>query len=277
MSKKVEHAKLDPAMALASIFRPITRGRRPGGLEMHTEFDGLKLKWMIWQALDSRDQSILYAAAGMAGFDAGRTIGDDAPGEQGKALWGALEAKDEASRDEAVVVTTSRWALLKTAGLDDNKRHYEMLIECLDRLSMVGLRAEREGWKWSMRFLSWNEAPDGRINIALNGRFAAALQGQHVRVSLEERGCVNGDTAQITHAWLSAWIRPGRTQQIRLDRLAIKVWGNEAASSSTTRGRRERISKALNEVAKLPGWQIAITGKGLAAKVSIKRPNIIEH
>jgi len=276
MSKQVEHARLDPALALASIFRPITRGRRPGGLEMRTEFDGLRLKWMIWQALDSRDQSVLYAAAGMAGFDADRTIGSDAPGEQGQALWCALKAEDEAKRDEAVVVTTSRWALLKAAKLDDNKRHYEMLIEILDRLSMVGLRAEREGWKWSMRFLSWNEAPDGRINIALNGRFAAALAGQHVRVSLEERGQISGDAAQIAHAWLSAWIRPGRTQQIGLDRLAVKVWGNEAASDSTTRSRRERIGKALKEIAKLPGWQVTTTGRGASAKAIIRRPNILD-
>src|SRR5680860_830405 len=60
----VTHAKHDPATALASLFRPITKGRRPGGLQIDAFFDGLSIKFMVWRALDTRDQSVLLAAIG---------------------------------------------------------------------------------------------------------------------------------------------------------------------------------------------------------------------
>jgi len=271
----VDHARHDPATALASLFRPITKGRRPGGLQIESEFDGMKLKFMIWRALDTRDQSVLLAAIGMAGME-NRELHSDVSGERGQRLWLDLKPQEEAQFDRAIVVTTTRYALIQAAGLADNGQNYGLLEECLERLSMVGSKAEKEGFQWSMNLLSWAEAPDGRINIALNSRFATALGGHHVRVSLDERRQLNSEPAQLAHAWLSAWLKPGKTQSLSLDKMAEKVWGAPSKNESTTRSRRDRINKGLNEVSELNGWNLKIEGRGKKAKATIQRSRMLD-
>ncbi len=272
----IRHAKHDPATALASLFRPITKGRRPGGLQIDAEFDGMEIKFMVWRALDTRDQSVLLAAIGMAGME-NQELHADVTGERGQQLWLDLDPKENAVFDRAVVVTTTRYALIQAAGLDDKGQNYGLLEDCLERLSMVGSRARKDGYEWSMNMLSWASAPDGRINIALNGRFAKALGGQYVHVSLDERRRLHTEAAQLAHAWLSAWCKSGKTQKISLDRLAEKVWGAPSKNASTNRTRRLQINKALTSIDDLSGWVVKIDGRGSKAQASIKRSKIIEH
>lgn len=275
----VDHARHDPALALVSLFRPVCRGRRPGGLTIEHEHDGLRLKFNVWQALDSRDQSVLLGAVGLAGMLAavGETngLGADVEHPRGQQLWLDLEPSEQAVMDRAIVVKTTRYALLQAAGLDDKGRNYGLLEDCLERLSMVGCRARKDGYDWSMRLLSYAETPEGQLHIALNPRFAEALSGHHVHVSLSERRALSGDTAQLAHAWLSAWLRQGGSNSIRLDRLAEKVWGPPSKNASTNRGRRERIAKALEEISKLHGWQVKVEGRGANAKATVRRPLVL--
>lgn len=272
----ISHAKHDPATALASLFRPITKGRRPGGLKIEAEFDGMQINFMVWRALDTRDQSVLLAAIGMAGMD-NQELHADVVGDRGQQLWLDLDPQENAVFDRAVVVTTSRYALIQAAGLDDKGQNYGLLEDCLERLSMVGSRAKKEGYEWSMNLLSWASAPDGRINIALNGRFAKALGGQYVHVSLEERRRLNTESGQLAHAWLSAWIKHGNTQKISLDKLAEKVWGTPSKNPSTNRTRRLQINKALLNIDELAGWKIKIDGRGSKAIAAIKRAKVLNH
>lgn len=272
----ISHAKHDPATALASLFRPITKGRRPGGLQIDAEFDGMEIKFMVWRALDTRDQSVLLAAIGMAGME-NQELHADVTGERGQQLWLDLDPQENAVFDRAVVVTTTRYALIQAAGLDDKGQNYGLLEDCLERLSMVGSRAKKDGYEWSMNMLSWASAPDGRINIALNGRFAKALGGQYVHISLDERRKLHTEAAQLAHAWLSAWCKPGKTQKISLDRLAEKVWGAPSKNASTNRTRRLQINKALTSITDLSGWVVKIDGRGSKAQASIKRSRILEH
>ena len=273
----VDYARHDPALALVSLFRPICRGRRPGGLAIEHEHDGLRLKFNVWQALDTRDQSVLLAAIGLAGLLGTQNLHAGITHARGQQLWLDLEPTEQAEMDQAIVVRTTRYALLRAAGLDDHGRNYRLLEDCLERLSMVGCRARKDGYDWSMRLLSYAEAQDGRLHIALNPRFAQALSGQHVHVSLVERRQLSGDAAMLAHAWLSAWLRPGSSNCIRLDRLAEKIWGPPSSREATNRKRRERISKALETIATLRGWHIVRDGKGSSAKATISRPALLEH
>lgn len=272
----VDHARQDPSLAMVSLFRPVCRGRRPGGFSIEHEHSGYKFKFNLWQALDSRDQSVLLGIIGLAGMleFAGETAMLHAQVEhpRGQSLWLALDAKASAESDSALVVKTTRYALLQAAGLDDKGRNYGLLENCLERLSMVGCRVRKDGYDWSMRFLSYIETPTGEIHVALNPRFAEAIAGHHVHVSLIERHSLHSDTAQLAHAWLSAWMRQGTSNGIRLDKLAEKVWGPPSKASATNRKRRERIGKALHEIQDLSGWKVQIQGRGGAAKAIIKRP-----
>ena len=270
----VEYAKQDPALALVSLFRPICRGKRPGGLAFESEYDGLRLKFNVWQALDVRDQSVLLAAVGLAGLldNELKELHSGITHPRGQQLWLDLEPSEAAVMDRAIVLRTTRYALLQAAGMGDRAKDYGVLEDCLERLSMVGCRARKDGFDWSMRLLSYASSDDGTIHVALNPRFAEALAGQHVRVSLIERHALGGEVAQIMHAWLSAWIRPGRAGTIALDKLADKVWGSRSANASTLTTRRDRITRALKELGGLEGWSVTLSGRGAGAVAEVSRP-----
>ena len=270
-NKNIDHARHDPALGLISIFRPICRGRRPAGLQYKHEHEGCEIRINVWRALDTRDQSVLLAAIGMAGIE-NLPLGSDAPGEVGKQLWTDLKPEETAEADKAVVVTTTRYALLQAAGIHDRGASYGLLEDCLERLSMVGYRAKQNGNDWSMHLLSYAKREDGRIHIALNSRIARSIAGHNVRISLQERRDLGNEAAKIAHAWICAWLKGGKTNLIRLDKLAEKVWGNDPVRSSTVSSRRERISEALAEVDTLNGWNVALQGRGQNAKATIKRP-----
>lgn len=273
----VDYARHDPALALVSLFRPIYRGRRPGGLTIEHEHNGLRLKFNVWQALDTRDQSVLLATIGLAGVLGTQNLHAGIIHARGQQLWLDLEPAEQAIMDRAVVVRTTRYALLQVAGLDDKGRNYGLLEDCLERLSMVGCRARRDGYDWSMRLLSYAKAQDGKLHIALSPRFAQALSGQYVHVSLAERRQLSGEDAMLAHAWLSAWLRSGRSNTIRLDRLAEKIWGPSSNNEATNRKRRSRTSKALEAIAMLKGWHVVQDGRGSGTKATIRRPALLEQ
>lgn len=271
----VSFALHDPATALASLFRPVCRGRRPMGLRVDTEFDGFKLMFTCWEWLDTRDQSILLAAVGMAGIDS-QPLSARAPGEIGQKLWSDLKPEDEALKGKAVVITTTYYALLEAAGLPTRGADYERVKDILYRLAQVGCRVKKDGYDWSMRVLSYASRPDGTIHIALNERFAQALAGQNVRVSLDERRQIKGDVAQVLHAWLTATTRAGsKGLWMGLDAISARVWGVDAKNASTQRTRRQMLSEALDEIGGL-GWKIEQKGRGARHQVRVTRPKIIE-
>lgn len=265
-----DFAMHDTATALASIFRPVCRGRRPQGLDVTYKFDGLSLRFVNFEWLDVRDQSVLLACCALAGIG-NQDLNRDAPGEIGQRLWLDLEPKEKAVIDRAVVITTTWYQLLDAAGMASGKLDYERVKDILFRLSSTGCRAKKDGYDWSMRLLSYAARPDGSISIALNGRFAAALAGQHIRTSLKERWALPSEIAELSHCYLTAWIREGHHQRVALDKLVGRIWGIESANDETARKRRERLKDALQAIGELPGWTIEIEGRGEHAMATIWR------
>lgn len=273
---KVTFARTDRATATASLFRPITRGRRPLGLKVLADYDETSLTFTSYEWLDSRDQTILLALIGMAGIES-VNINSKASGELGKKLWAGLSPTNSAEDDSGAVVKTTLYKLLQAAGMPDSTATYTRVKEILERLSMVGCTARSGGWQWSMRFLSYAFHEDGRLVVALNARFAQALtQGStYARINLEERRSLEGDIAQLVHSWLNATVRAGNTFQIGIDKLAVRIWGVEPQSASTLTTRRASISKALKEISTLKGWKISFRGRGVDTIVTIKRPKLL--
>ncbi len=268
-----DFAMHDPATALASIFRPVCRGRRPKGLDVTYAFDGLSLRFVNFEWLDVREQSILLACCALAGISS-QDLDREAPGKIGQQLWLDLEPKEKAVIDKAVVVTTTYYQLLESAGMATGKLDYERLKEMLFRLASTSCRAKKDGYDWSMRLLSYAARPDGSISIALNSRFSAALAGHHIRTSLKERQALPSEIAELTHCYLTAWIREGHHQRIKLDNLAVKVWGVESANGETIRKRRERIGDALRSIGDLSGWKVDVSGRGEHAMATIWRVRV---
>lgn len=276
-NKKESFARHDPAVALASLFRPVTKGRRPVGVVFESTYAGQSLKFKCMEGLDSRDQSVLLTMISMAGVDGGM-LNSEATGVAGKLLWSDLKPEGNATESNAIALTTSLYAVLNQLDWPTNGNGYQRLRDCIERLSDVRCHAKANGWQWSMQFLSYAVNDDGTsINIALNSRFAAALSGQHIRVSLDERKLLNSDVAQLTHAYLSAAINAGNKLAFMIDGLAMKIWGVEPQNQSTQRSRRSMLVKALEEISKLHGWTVEIEGRGETTKATIKRPRILEN
>lgn len=272
--KDVAFAQTDPATALASLFRPVCRGRRPLGLRVDTEFAGFSLMFTCWEWLDTRDQSVLLACVGIAGIE-NLKLTASAAGAIGQQLWTDLKPENEALSGDAVVLTTTYYALLQAAGLNSSAPDYERLKDILYRLSQVGCRVKKDGYDWSMRLLSYAAKPDGTIHIALNQRFAEALAGQNVRVSLDERRQLKSDCAQVLHAYLTATTRPGsKGLWIALDGLSTRIWGVAAQNANTQRKRRSTLVAALLEIG-AQGWKIEYKHSGARTCVRVQRPRII--
>jgi len=273
---KVTFARTDRATATASLFRPITKGRRPTGLKVFADYDETKLTFTSYDWLDSRDQTILLALIGMAGIES-VNISADSSGEIGKKLWAGLNPLNSALGDYGAVVETTLYKLLQASGMPDDTKTYTRVKEIIYRLSQVNCRAQSEGWEWSMRFLSYAFHEDGTLVVALNARFAQALaQGStYARINLEERRQLDGDIAHLVHSWLNATIRAGNTFQIGLDNLAVKIWGVAPQSDSTRRWRRASLVTALEDIATLKGWSVVFRGRGVDTIATIKRPKMI--
>lgn len=275
-NSKVTFARTDRATATASLFRPITRGRRPIGLKVFADYEETKLTFTSYEWLDSRDQTILLALIGMAGIES-VNITSDASGEIGKKLWAGLNPLNSALGDYGAVVETTLYKLLQAAGMNDDTKTYTRVKEIIDRLSQVNCKAQSDGWQWSMRFLSYAFHDDGTLVVALNARFAQALaQGStYARINLEERRQLDGDIAQLVHSWLNATVRAGNTFRIGIDKLVIRIWGVEAQNDATKRKRRTLVTGALEEIQRLKGWNVSVSGRGVDAKAFIKRPKMI--
>ena len=273
---KVTFAKQDRATAMASLFRPITKGRRPLGLKVPIEYDDTKLTFTSFEWLDSRDQTILLSLIGMAGIESAN-LNSEASGELGKKLWAGLNPLNSALGENGAVVETTMYKLLQASGMGDDAKTYTRVKEIIDRLSQVNCKAQSDGWQWSMRFLSYAFHDDGTLVVALNARFAQALASgsTYARINLEERRQLDGDIAQLTHSWLNATVRAGSRFEIGLDKLAVRIWGVDPQNDSTRRWRRASLITALEDIATLKGWSVVFRGRGVDTIATIKRPKML--
>ena len=273
---KVTFAKHDRATAMASLFRPVTRGPRPTGLKVPVSYDGADLMFTSFEWLDSRDQTILLSLIGLAGIESVH-LNSESSGEIGKKLWADLSPSKDALGENGAVVETTMYKLLQAAGMSDEAKTYTRVKEILYRLSQVGCRVQKGGWDWAMRFLSYAVHDDGTLVVALNARFAQALASgsTFARINLEERRQLSGDITHLVHSWLNATVRAGHSFDIKLDKLATRIWGSEPQLDKTRRHRRSKVLGALQEISDLKGWTVKVRGRGTEAIATIHRPNLI--
>ena len=128
---------------------------------------------------------------------------------------------------------------------------------------------------WKVLLVNHREV-GGRVIVDLNPALAAVAAGaRRVVVPLAERNKF-GETGRLVHAWLCAWIGPGKTEEIGLDALAIHIWG-KPRSEGTKRRRRWQLLKVLDGITKL-GWGVEsfVLKKDGTPGVKIRRPLLPE-
>ncbi len=252
-------AKSDPAISLASLFRPVTRGRRPKGLSLSSSWgENLTLHFKIHTCLDSKDQTVfltLIALAAVKGKDIDKTT--ETP--IGRKLWLDLnEGGDVEYNGVATAFRTSCYEIIKEMGLTHGKASYKTLLDSLDRLDGVSVKGETTASIHSSQKLITYcvDKVSQSIVIGLNSRIYRAINGQYSRIELGERSLLSLDTAKVCHSWLCAWCGTGRSKSIGLDNLISKIWGMQASKESTLRSRRQLVRKAINQINTLPGWNV---------------------
>lgn len=276
---EVKFALTDPGTAIAPLFRPLTRGPRPQGLIVNVQHSGHDFKFTCYEWLDTFDQSILLSIIGMAGMG-NVPLYPDTTGAIGQKLWSSLRPADSALEAVSVVVSTTCYALLSAAGFDDKGRNYQRLNDALYRLSQVGCRVKKDNYQWSMQMLSFHLDTDlGTVEIALNSRLAHAICGesaQYIRIELDERRAIKGDTAKVLHSWACVVTNVGQQSVwLGIDTLCKRVWGVDAKGDAL-RKRRERLKEAMAEL-ESQGWKIEKAGARERLKIRFTRPNVIGH
>lgn len=269
----ITFARQDPALSLVELFNPVPKsGKRAGGLSYWIRHNDYDIQFAVWRQLDGLDQSVLLAASAMAYIEH-----EEVRADNGGELWDRLEPIERAKSDKAVIIETTRYKLMQAAGISNQGAGYEQLKDSLFRLSNVTCRVYRGNGEWSMRFLSYGATAEGTIRIALNGRFANALNHQYDRIDLQERRALNSEPAKIAHAWLSAWMHAGEEREIGIDKLTTKVWGETSDNPNTQSSRRTRLMKAIEKINALDTWRIEVTGRGRRAKAKVRQAKVIEQ
>lgn len=278
MTKKgqLTFAKSDPAISLASLFRPVTRGRRLKGLALSSDWgDDLKLTFKIHTGLDTTDQSVFLTLVALAAVK-GRVIDKQTDSEIGRQLWLDLHDDGDAEYNgRATAFRTSYYEIIKEMGLTLSSKSYATLLASLDRLDGVSFKAETStSIHPSQRLLTYQVDKTNRnIAIVLNSRICQALAGHYVRIELAERHQLETDTAKVCHAWLCAWCGTGSSKSIGVDKLLSKIWGSDASSPSTTRSRRQILRAGLKQIDQLNGWSVQEDARNI---VRIRRDAIID-
>lgn len=284
---KPAYAKFDPAHVFDGLFVP-TSGKKRGRLLVEARrFGKLEIGFQGFEQLGADDQSILLALSAQLGID-GLMIDATPPGPIAKQLRLDLRFNED---DGALVASkrTSLRSLLIDAGYNPDTST-EKAKESLNRLRATQIReVDREtGWDRVCNLISVSfNHKTGEIHVAANPRLTGAVfRGQHVKVSLFERGELESEAAKLLHCWLCSNIRLGHSlgngNGAHIDTLAPHVWGKaawEGFSKQSKSQKRGKLRVALDEIADRTkrlqggmGWAIDQTSSGL---VFVSRPKAL--
>ncbi|MCY0863829.1 MAG: replication protein C, IncQ-type, partial [Sulfobacillus sp.] len=168
--------------------------------------DAIELHIFAPETLNITAESILLAILHLSAQQ-GTWITPDELATQGLPLL--LNPQGVARQRPLGMVTTTRYQLLKTAGMDVNTASYRRLIRILRELGRVIVEhrnriTKDEGNDFLLR---WRAHPaDDTLLLQINWRLAAAVFGPDLRalVDLSERQQLSTDLAKVAHRWLSA-------------------------------------------------------------------------
>lgn len=274
----LDSVRVDPATAMAGLFRPVRDRGRPVGVRISMDWAGWSLTFLCAEQLGADDLAILLGIVALCTHDrersaiaAARTTSD-----AGRAARELVAPTGCLVDHDIVTITTTFYAIEKTAGWRPG-HHSAAIQRALRRLASVTLIVSRGSGRWieegSTHLLGY-AIRGNRICVTLNYRLSAAiLGGQYAQLSLQEQRQLAGrgaEAARVLHLWLCAAIRPGQTRRLRLEALAAHAWPDPAPTPAARRLRLSRLRAVLARIAALPGWRV--TRSGGTDVVAITRP-----
>ena len=259
----LDHARVDLMHCIADgLFRPLQRGAEKGvSLDIHYKIKakGFTLWWRNYQVLSIADQSVFLAIHRLLS-EKRRARAFVAPADDNeKALMEMLNVQQDASQRQTVMLETSLTEIAKTVGLSDGGANLKNIAESIIRLSSVvcAVYANDDPGKkfWQANLFSHLKMDSGKVYIAANPMLSnAILVNRNAYVDMQNQRELNSDAAKRLHFWLSGWADEDKLKKIELDHLIPHVWGDMPSADVDVRNRRRILRKAIDEVAKLPGW-----------------------
>ncbi len=249
----------DTALGMATVFRPLRKGKREK-LDVEMPWRDCLLRWRGPDQLGIADQSVLLAVMEVA-REQWLSNPEAATVRAGDRLWALLTHEEDSFRADIVRVTTSYRRLALLAGYTDGGHDLLLVRRALGRLAETTVWATRGRLTGSSHLLGWQVGDDHEVVLVLNWRLSDALHGvQYSRISMTERHELRTEAARALHAVLCCKLNPGRSWPYTLDRLQRYVWGDAPADAATRRQRIKRLRAALEEIGGLPRWRVTMQG-----------------
>ena len=281
-ARVTEFAFVDPGLMGLNLFRPLPRRGRHDArrrmFEVEAVHDGRRLRVVGPYTLGADDLSVLLAVLALAGL-LGKVIEAAASEASRVAIVDGLESRGEVVDAVHIRVRTTLYAVCREAGVSVNGGSYERVSECLWRMAAmsyadlgpVEANARRMRMSGSQRLLSAaTDEATGEVTVVVNARFAGVLLGPpYGRIDLTEARSL-GEMARLLHLRLSVMIRRGRALTVTTDQLGEWVYGGPSASGREARRRREEVRHGMEELGRLPGWELSENRRRLM--VSVSRP-----
>ena len=260
----LDHARVDLMHCIADgLFRPLQRGAEKGvSLDIHYKIKakGFTLWWRNYQLLSIADQSVFLAIHRLLS-EKRRARSFSAPADDNeKALMEMLNVQQDQNQRQAVMLETSLTEIAKTIGLSDGGANLKNIADSIIRLSSVVCAVysnDDPGKKfWQANLFSHLKMDSGKVYIAANPMLSnAILVNRNAYVDMQNQRELGSDAAKRLHFWLSGWADENKLKKIELDHLIPHVWGDMPQLDVDVRNRRRILRKAIEEVAKLPGWK----------------------
>ena len=274
------HARHDPGHCHASLFRSLQKGTRTKqGMDIKYKFGKESLRFVCFNLLGVEEMIFLQVFVALAGKDK-RYIKLDgsAKTELGRSLATLLDPKEHALVMTSLMIKkASFYMLLKESGYNPHMpKNIERLKESLVRLSNVTLFVDSKERFFSSNLLSHSiDKETKEVSIALNPLVTESIFGQrsYTRIDLSEVRALKTDPARLLHERLCAWIWPGETKKVQLDKLTAYIWPDKA-TENTMRKRRYTARKALQEICSIgwKGWSVEESKTGIC---TISRAKVV--
>lgn len=221
--------------------------------------DGIHIELQVPTQLDTNAETVLLSLLYLAGQQGSSTWHD--PGFGLSPLL--LEPTGQACGERIGFLDTSRYQVLKTAGMGHGTREYQQLKRYLQLLSLISVFYENrvDGWSGSDWLFKHSLEPrTDRLIAQFNWRLAGAVFGDYLRayIDLNERKQLKYDAAQTCHRFLSAYVWPGKTRMITYTNLAKHIWvPTDGMTDAAYRMQKRRIKiQILPAIAALPAWAV---------------------
>lgn len=277
-----DQIRMDPATAMAGVFRPIRKGSRKQGFLLGTNWDDWHLEFSCRESLGLDDLDLLLGILALCSReDRGSTVPANPSTENGSLARQTMAVSGCLMARKFLSVETSWYELEKAAGKTPG-HHPDAIRKSLRRLASVTVIVSRGSGPFleegSVHLLGY-AIRAGRVLVTLNHRLSEAILGsQYTPLSLEEQRNLKGlgsEPARCLHLWLCAIIRPGGSRRLRIESLIPHAWPGEKAFTETAlRKRRERFYGVLSLLGSLEGWSVSQKRYGL---IEISRPGNHTH